>query len=248
MKTRSALVTLFFLVSSLASAGQYGNYRIDSVPNREIDKQLPIGTAKTGTPANLRGLWWMDGNPLADKIISFARAKITDVKNRSGKITGHQMILPVYDEGMWSWDDSAKGRDLYGLVFEFRLTYKGQFDVDYTFGQVTPIINPLHGRIGVAIPPSKLVDFTMTKLKDKPNEWSRDSILNGKAYQYRLRRIVDENGKHTDDWDDFIKKVVEEGGLASSLIPICTLDDDGTYPTACAERDLVGYIVPKIPK
>jgi len=210
-----------------------GTYELASVPSVDIDQYLPIGSAATGTPENLQGLFWMDGNPLADKIVSLAQVEFTDVTNEAGELVGHTMKFPVYDQGVWTWDDTEKGHFLYSLVHKFQLTYEGHFNADYTYGQISPIIRPLPHHSPVEIPSSLLVDFMMTKIA--PDEFSRDSILLGKKYNYRFRRIVDGSGHRLPAYDDFINRV-ETQGPKNSLIPVCTLDNGATFPTACAQR------------
>lgn len=212
-----------------------GKYNLISIPNEHIDTMIQMGDADTKTPKNLRGLWWMDGNPLADKIISFTN-EFKDTKNKKGEITGHKFVVPVYDQGVWVWDDTDKGRFLYKLVNDVKLTYQAEFNKDYTFGQVTPYVKPFVGTPH-KVPPSVLVDFTLTQ--KTPNEWSRDSTLLGTSHTYRLRQIVDENGKHLPAWDEFIVSM-QQKGKGASLIPVCAGNSTGDdSPTDCVDsRDL----------
>ena len=230
---RRLISALLFILSANAFGQTFGDYELISVPNREIDRHIPIGSDQTQTPVNLQGLWWMDGNPLADKIVSFATVRFTDVKNSAGETIGHRTTLPVYDQGVWSWDDSDKGLLLYAIVYQVKLTYEGYFNADYTHGDVTPVIQPLPKGKRLEIPQSVIVNFTMTKVA--PDEFSRDSILLGKKFQYRFRRIVDGRGNHLPAWDEFVDRM-ETKGPENSLLPICRLDSRGSFPTACAAR------------
>jgi hypothetical protein len=209
-------------------AGEKGNFTLLSIPHREMDKNLPFGSDETHTPKNLQGMFWMDGNPLPDKLVSLAKVRFTDLRDQNGKITGHRAYIPVYDQGVWTWDDTRTGNALYKLVHDVKLTYKVDFNADYTFGQVTPLVTLIPGLKRTAIPPSMLVDFTLTL--NGPDEFSRDSILAGKKHNYRFRRVVDGTGKRLPAWDDFVRKM-EEKNLPNGLIPVCNLDN-GAGPIA----------------
>jgi len=226
------LLALLCLSPATGFAADIGNYMLQSVPHADIDQYLPLGNDSTGTPDNLQGLWWMDGNPLADEVVSFASATFVPVYGENGEVS-YATTLAVYDEGVWTWHDSPAGRLLYDVVNRTKLTYYGVFNADFTFGQVTPIITPLPEGAPVALPPSMIVDFTMTKVA--PDEWSRDSILLGKKYTYRFRRIVDGQGRHLPAWDDYIA-YIGKNALENAIVPFCMIQSTvKTYPTACVE-------------
>jgi hypothetical protein len=209
------------------SAGKKGNFTLLSIPHSQMDKNLPFGSDETHTPKNLQGMFWMDGNPLPDKLVSLAKLKFTDLKDQNGKVTGHRTYVPVYEQGVWTWDDTKAGHALYKLVHDVKLTYKVDFNADYTFGQVTPLVTLAPGIKPTAIPPSMLVNFTLT-LKD-PNEFSRDSVLAGKNYTYRFRRVVDGDGNRLPAWNDFTRRM-EERNLPNGLIPVRTSDNGVGQP------------------
>jgi hypothetical protein len=212
------------LLSSTAFAGQY---EFVSVPHAEVDQHLTIGSDANGTPKNLQGLWWMNGNPLADEVISFASTQWEEIVE-DGEVVGYRGTLPVYDEGIWSWHDSKAGRILYSLVLGHRLTYVAEFNKDFTYGVIEPRIKPLGVLPAVTIPASMLVEFTMTQVNE--NEFSRDSILLGQPSQYRFRRIVDAEGNRLPDFDEF----VEKAEVSNALLPICKNNTSETLPSSCA--------------
>lgn len=215
---------------SLSTAAFAGQYALESVPHEDIDQYLTIGSDATGTPENLQGLWWMDGNPLADEVVSFAGTSFEEIIE-DGELVGYRTEIPVFDEGIWSWHDTLAGRVLYGLVLTQRLVYVGVFNTDFTYGEVTPTIKPLSVLPTVTIPRSMLVDFTMTQVNE--DEWSRDSIVFGQASSYRFRRIVDGAGNRLPAYDDYIT-AIDSRGPANALLPYCKKDEGSVLPTACA--------------
>ncbi len=225
MKMISLAIALAFSTTALA-----GQYSLESVAHQDIDQYLTIASAATGTPENLQGLWWMDGNPLADEVVSFAGLDFEEIIE-DGELVGYRTEIPVYDEGIWSWHDSVAGRLLYGLVLTQRLVYVGVFNPDFTYGEVTPTIRPLSFLPTVTIPRSMLVDFTMTQVTE--DEWSRDSVILGQASSYRFRRIVDGSGKRLPAYDAYVQ-AIEERGPANALLPYCKKDNGTVLPTACA--------------
>jgi hypothetical protein len=211
-------------------AGGVGPYELTSAPHTEIDQFLTVGSEATGTPENLQGLWWMDGNPLADEVVSFASAQY-EKTYEDGEFIGWTVTIPVYDEGIWSWHDTGMGRLLYNLVRHKQLTYVGLFNKDFTFGQISPVIKVFPGLPDVKIPQSMLVDFTMTQVAQ--DEWRRDSVLLGAPSSYRFRRIVDGSGQRLPAWDEYVA-AIEDRGPENALLPVCQKDDGSVLPTACA--------------
>ncbi len=212
-----------------SSAFAKSPYELVSVPHSEIDSHLVIGSDATGTPANLQGLWWMNGNPLPDEVVSFAGMSWTDIVE-DGEVVGHRGFVPVYDEGVWSWHDSVYGRGLYDLVLQNKLTYEVVFNADYTEAQVTPRAK-LFGLVPqVTLPPSMLVDFDM-RLVDE-NEFARDSVIFGQPSSYRFRRIVDGQGKRLPAFQEFLAAVE----APNALLPVCKDPASTSLPSTCVKK------------
>ncbi|MBC7658268.1 MAG: hypothetical protein H7249_01015 [Chitinophagaceae bacterium] len=219
----------FLALSLVLSTSAFAKpYELRSVPNDQVDTHMAIGSDATNTPPNLQGLWWMDGNPLADEVVSFASTSWSDTVE-NGQIVAHTAVIPVYDQGIWAWHDSKPGRALYNAVYDFHLVYQLTFNLDYTFGQVIPVIKPIPFLPSVDIKSSVFVDFTMTQVND--NEFRRDSILAGKHSSYRFRRIVDANGVRLPAFDEYLQKAE----VKNILLPYCKTDKSGELPTACAQ-------------
>ena len=203
-------------------------YDLVSVPHSEIDSYMTRGTEELGTPANLQGLWWMNGNPLPDEVVSFAGIAWKEIAE-NGVIVGYSGLVPVYDQGIWSWHDSISGRTLYNLVLKNKLTYEVVFNADFTFAQVTPKIKPVAFLPTITIPESMLVDFEMRQVDS--DEFARDSVLLGQPSTYRFRRIVDGEGNRLPAWKDFLKAVE----TPNALLPICKDNVNETIPSQCVK-------------
>ena len=227
---KSLVFSMALTLTGQAFAG-LSPYKLQSVPHENIEEHILIGSDETGTPKNLQGLWWMDGNPLADEVVSFASAQIEPIYEDE-ELTGYKANIPVYDEGIWSWHDSFGGRLLYRAVENSRLVYEGIFDIDFTHGEVTPIIKLFSVFPELQIPQSMIVNFSMTQVSE--DEWSRDSVLFGDEHQYRFRRIVDGQGNRLPAYEDYLISI-ETRELGNAVLPICKKDlESDILPTACS--------------
>lgn len=232
---KSILFAIGVALSSMAvAAGDQYPYTLDSVPYRDIDQHLVIGSDATETPAPLQGLWWMDGNPQADEVMSFANAKFKDIQV-GGQVVGHEATLVVYDEGIWAWHDSEEGERQARKAYNWRLVYRLVFNADYTHGQIEPILDPPEGfRFGIRIPRNPLATFTMDQVN--ADEYVRDTKLLGKSNQYRFRRIVDGQGQRLPLYDNFVQ-TVEAEGVPNALLPLCNVEsEERILPSACVAQ------------
>ncbi|MBC7658267.1 MAG: hypothetical protein H7249_01010 [Chitinophagaceae bacterium] len=212
----------------LSSSAYAQPYELRKIPLRDIDHQMAIGSDVTGTPKNLQGLWWMDGNPMADEVMSFASTEWTDIL-KDGEVVGHTASIPVYDQGVWSWHDSFAGRCMYEWALGAHLRYNLSFNEDFTDGHVTPEIKPFAMRHGMK-PSGHFVEFTMVKVP--ANEYRRDSTIGGRTRTYRLRRIVDGEGNRLPSFVDYLRGAeVEE-----LLLPFCKEDSNSSLPSACVKK------------
>jgi len=167
-------------------------YRLVELDSVDADQALLRADDSTGTPPFLQGLWWMDGNPLPDKVISFARSP-WDAATR----TTH---IDVYDEGIWSWHASLDGRALYEWVRTFELVYELTYDETLSFVTIIPTVKVAGHRVAV---PESVVKFTAERVDD--DLWLRRSYLNGRLeHTYSLRRIVRADGERLPTYDDYV--------------------------------------------
>lgn len=168
-------------------------YRLVEVPTREIDKHMPIADGSNGIPEALQGLWWMDGNPLADEVVSFG-ASTWDPASRTTRIQ-------VYGERVWSWHPNAQGRALYFGVRNSKLVYELQCNEDITFCLIVPIVDVGEKEVRV---PTSLVKFTARLISD--GVWLRETSFFGReAHTYAFRRIVRGNGEREPAFEEFVR-------------------------------------------
>lgn len=138
-----------------------------SFPKSDVAKYQRAGTAATGTPEPLRGIWWMDGNPLADETVSFA-----DVDFNAEKV-----FLSTFAPNNFSFhagptaDDpeSKKGAELWTKGIEKRVVYEFEFEggknTDYKKAVIYPIVTfDTQAVLGFDFPikvPKQLLKFTI---------------------------------------------------------------------------------------
>lgn len=227
MKRFLIAMTSWFMAT--AAAAQSYTYKI--VPHADIDQHLVIASDATGTPKPLQGLFWLDFDALGDKVVSFASAKFEPIINAEDAITGFQAWIPVFDEGIWSWDDSKKGHDAYDGVAVSRLVYHVVFNPDFSSGTAQLIFRLAPGLPRVEIPNSCFLTFALNQVD--ADEYSRDSILLGHKFKYRFRRIVDGEGNRLPAYDDYLESL-ERLGLVNARLPVCEGNKNEGLPTSCA--------------
>ncbi|KAI8913361.1 hypothetical protein EDD86DRAFT_104479 [Gorgonomyces haynaldii] len=188
---------LFSLIAPAAACVLYNkedcrDFKLQSFKTEDVASYLTIGT-EANIPAALQdftGLWYMNGNPLADECLSFAGVK-WDEKEQA-------YLAKVYDEKIWTWDDNIQGRVLYQAVRTAGLTY-AITAVNATTYHVKPLLR-LPGYLlnkDVAIG-DMLAEFLIMKTED-PNQWRRASAFFGKPVaDYKFQRIVYANGTRTE--------------------------------------------------
>ncbi len=161
-------------------------FALEEFSSDQVERLMRLPTRESGIPEVLQGLWWMDGNPLPDKVISFGGSD-WDAARRQTRIR-------VFGEGVWTWHPDLAGRSAYEFARRTRLTYEIQFNDDLTFGTITPIFF-LGGRELRA--PQSLVKFTVRFISD--GLWLRESSFFGRlSHAYALRRIVGEDGQRVE--------------------------------------------------
>jgi hypothetical protein len=168
------------------------HYRLVPFASEDADQAMIVGDGSTGIPPALQGLWWMDGNPLADKIVSFGASPWNDET--------HQTSIVVYGEGIWSWHGDLEGRALYASVRASELVYELTYDADLTFAEIVPIVKVGPARLRV---PQSLVRFTASRISDEL--WLRHSYLHGRlVHTYAFRRIVRGDGSREPAYDEYV--------------------------------------------
>ncbi len=168
------------------------NLGTESFPRADIGKYQIAGSSLTGTPRDLQGIWWMDGNPLPDETVSFATVDFNEARP----------LFPVFGVNTFSWhtgdggenDSETKNANFgFSLAKAFSLAYEWNFNGSankYDQAKIVPTfkmkIGPIEKRLRLS---PKIMEFTMTR--QGPHLYSRDSFSGGKTLpSYQLRRIL----------------------------------------------------------
>ncbi|KAF3887594.1 MULTISPECIES: hypothetical protein [Nostocales] len=170
---------------------------IGAIEKKRLDNiatwMIPI--TQTNLPNILRGVFHMDGNPLPDECITFYNIE-WDMQTRS-------LVLPVFAPLQWTFHNSVRGWILLIAIQVIQLTYKIQFE-DETLqqAQITPFT------FGLPVP-KWIIALTMIQDKNSNdrNTWQRKNVWFGglsRVGEYTLRRVVDENGRHTPAFNDML--------------------------------------------
>ncbi|WP_298906980.1 hypothetical protein [uncultured Nostoc sp.] len=160
---------------------------------------IPI--KQTNLPSVLKGVFFLDGNPLPDTCITMYNLE-WDTQKRS-------LDLPVFAPLQWTFHNSIGGWILLHLIQWFKVTYKIQFtDETLQQAQIIPFL------LGIEISTS-IVSFTMSQDKNSPNGdiWHRKNVWFGgfsRAGEYTLRKVVDEGGRYTPAFNNMLTRVPNE--------------------------------------
>lgn len=160
---------------------------------------IPI--KETNLPSVLKGVFFMDGNPLPDTCITMYNLE-WDIQNKA-------LLLPIFAPLQWTFHDSIAGWILLRSIQWFKVSYKIQFE-DETLqqAQITPVF------LGISVPKS-IVSFTMSQDNNSLNGdiWHRKNVWFGglsQAGEYTLRRVVDKDGCYTPAFNDMLTRVQNE--------------------------------------
>lgn len=169
----------------------------ESFPRADIGKYQIAGSDLTGTPKELQGIWWMDGNPLSDETVSFAKVDFSQAKP----------LLPVFGLNNFSWHSGngpsvespegdpelRKGMFAFSLAQAVSLVYEFDFSGTpnkYEFARIIPTLKTKIGLVEKRLRVSpKVMEFTM--IRKGPHLYSRDNTFFGKPIpNYFFRRIL----------------------------------------------------------
>ncbi len=176
---------------------------IESIEKKQLDNiatwMIPI--AETNLPTPLKGVFFLDGNPLPDTCITMYNLE-WDTQTLS-------LVLPVFAPVQWTFHNSIAGWLLLIGAQLARFTYKIQFE-DETLLQAQIIAFAF----GLSIP-RWIANFTMSQDENSKNGeiWQRKNVFFGVITgigNYTLRKIVDEDGQYTPAFKDMLTKVQNE--------------------------------------
>lgn len=173
------------------------------IENKQLDNIATWmkSVEETNLPNILKGVFFMDGNPLPDDCITMYNLE-WDAENNT-------LFLPVFGQLQWTFHNSIPGRLLLIGAWLSQFTYKIQFE-DETLqkSQIIPLA------LGIPIP-KWIINATMCQDESSQNgdTWQRKNIwfntITGFG-DYTLRRIVDVNGNYTSAFNDMLAKVENE--------------------------------------
>ena len=152
---------------------------------------------ETNLPTILKGVFFMDGNPLPDTCITMYNLE-WDSQNLS-------LFLPVYGPLQWTFHDSIFGWLLLLAAQISQFTYKIQFeDATLKSADIIPF------SFGLPIP-KWIAAFSMyqTENSSNGNTWKRKNVWLGgvsRIGEYTLRRVVDADGNYTAAFQDMLNK------------------------------------------
>ena len=174
-------------------------YSLHAYQSTEVDTHLTIANSANTpaqVPSTLHGLFYMDGNPLSDEVVSFANCKWENSDNACH--------VDVFGSRNWGWTNSDMGETTYKSARYSELVYKVSFNAARTLASIRPEIR----QIGVS---DFLVDFDMYYVDDGlGGMWVRNSTyLNGQIRipEYHFRRIVAGDGARTGNWDGYVANI-----------------------------------------
>lgn len=185
---------------------------LGSIEKKQLDDIATwmVSIEQTDLPDVLKGVFFMDGNPLPDYCITFYNLK-WDHQTQS-------LVLPVYGPVQWSFHSSLAGWLLLRGAQITRFTYIVQFD-DETLqrAQITPVA------FGIPVP-KWIVNAMMWRDETNPNGdiWHRKNRWFGgylRIGEYVLRRVVDGNSQYTPAFEDMLTKVRSECLVVSRAQP-----------------------------
>lgn len=139
----------------------------------------------------LHGLWYMNGNKIRDEVMSFAGA------TPWGNAT-NVWELKVYDERIWTFSNSIRGRLLYARIRQSGFTWRIRKLNDGRF-RFKPVFKLPAYLLSVTFPINRLIStFVLEKSPDE-DYWISDRYWLGliKGHRFRLARIVDGKGQRT---------------------------------------------------
>lgn len=168
--------------------------RLDTI----ADWMTPI--EPTDLPLSLKGIFFMDGNPLPDDCLTFY--------NLAWDTATRTLFIPVTAPLQWTFHNSVSGWLLLQGARLSRFTYKIQFRDDaLEWAQITPYT------FGIRVP-RWIVDPTLFREPGTNGDlWYRKNVWFGglpRVGEYILRRVVDVEGCYTPAHKDMLERINPE--------------------------------------
>ncbi len=146
-------------------------------------------------PKSLRGLWWMDGNPVPEVILSFGDAKYSEeerlLRNTFNGKNGYLFSSSILGR-LWHEITNL----LNGVII---VKFPESFNIEQPKAGDQMFVSPQLKGLG-----DLQTDWPTTYVND--SHWRRDT----QDFCYNLRQIVDENGTKLPAYDYFVQQVQKQ--------------------------------------
>ena len=180
-------------------------FKLYDVDMYNLERHVKVGGENV--PKSLRGLWWMDGNPVPEVVMTLANA--------------------VYDKEERTIRSRYNGQDSY--LFSPSLPGLATWDIFYILKgylqmRIPETVDMENLSYGDRIFVDLGVRFGLYKTENLPTTYINDSHWKRETggHCYNLRQIVDENGNKLPVYDYFIKKTKEQtnelGGYNTNVL------------------------------
>ena len=186
---------------------------IGYVPIHHLEKFIPFTNTKI--PKVLRGIWWMDGNPVPEVVVT----------THSGSYTHETKTFSMYysDDGAYSWLPNSGGS--WGMWTHYTLGHTmsivfGDSDPDHMKpgdGVSAVLATKLFSYEALVKAPTTFIENGLWKRETGKSWAERDQY-----HCYNMRRIVDEHGRKLPVYDYFVamthKRIKEEEGWHDDVL------------------------------
>jgi hypothetical protein len=224
------------------------------------NKDILLGNRSPILPETLRGLWFMDGNPVGDQTFNLASAK-------PGRQAGEDFYFEVNTPSTFSWTNLEANHKIIGLIAAVNLSYSFAFldcpaDVkaerektygmedgsctkeDKQFAIITPMVTTPFGQVRVS---PKIAYFDMY-LRPKEGDylvWERRSKVFDVAQKF-VSKITSIFRKDTQERDfhryKFTQVMDGEGQALSSLPKLVNQVKDLASKNKKDLKDFIFYV------
>ncbi|KAJ3093913.1 hypothetical protein HDU97_008833 [Phlyctochytrium planicorne] len=178
-------------------------FKLVEIKSADVDKHIIIANPSNTppqVPSYLHGAFYMKGNPLSDEVVSLANGWY-DSKDQA-------YYVRVYDENVWTWDNTVQGKLLYDSIRTNGLTYRITWNAA-NITQIEPIFNvPLWLGNGDITVKEWYKNLTMIPTSD-PNYFIRKTLDKGQPVDsYQVMKILNADGSRTEKYaSEYLERI-----------------------------------------
>lgn len=175
-----------------------------------------IKSGKAPLPKSLRGVWWMDGNPLPEVVLSFGDAEISQGQIKNPYNGPNSYVFSATAKGRLNWDVTNFFKT--GMV----IRPAAHMDLENPKPGDTFYVDVDARFVG------SIVSENMPTRYVGEGHWRRETIVGSskagsedkrETHCYNFRRIVDENGQKLPIYPYFVQEVLRKNSSAGSKVP-----------------------------